>query len=85
MAILISSGIPYGYQQALSEATATKKSGVELFVVGVGVSSMSQLNKLASPPVKEHVYAVDKVFKLKTTTAFYTKLICKTVNKYPTK
>jgi uncharacterized protein (DUF697 family) len=81
MAILISAGIPYGYQQALSEATATKKSGVELFVVGVGVSSMSQLNKLASAPVKGHVFAVDKASKLKTKTTAYSKLICKTLNK----
>ncbi|XP_064644645.1 collagen alpha-4(VI) chain-like [Lineus longissimus] len=81
--ILITDGLSNNGSSTITQAKKAKKYGINMFCVGAQIPTMTEVNKIASKPTKDHVFRYKKFSQMKQGGPAIVKKICQQVNKLP--
>lgn len=65
IAILLTDGLSnVNADQTLQEASMTRMAGIQIFAVGIGLSNISEINRIASRPIRDNLRLIPSFYDL---------------------
>ena len=81
--ILITDGLSNNGSATIRQANKAKKYGINMFCVGAQIPTMTEINQIASKPLKNHVFRYKKFSQMTKGGPAIVNKICKELQKLP--